>query len=67
LDIQNIYKRIEILRSELTKEYEECIDKGGPNPKVMALSQKMDQLILDYVKMSTTRSNKKISAVEAVE
>jgi len=67
LDVQDIYKRIEVLRSELTREYEKCIDNGGPNPKVIALSQKMDQLILDYVKMTTTKSNNKISAIVAVE
>jgi len=56
LDKKSIYVEMEKLRSELTIEYEKCLDKGGINPEVIALSQRLDQLILDYVKMSTPLS-----------
>jgi len=67
LDRQSLYIKMEILRSELTREYEKCIDRGGINPEVIALSQRLDQLILDYVKMGKPNQEnifKKIGIVE---
>lgn len=40
---------IEKLRSELTREYEKCIDKTEVNSKVIALSQRLDRLIVEYM------------------
>lgn len=55
LDLQEIYVKIEKLRSELTKEYEKCLEKGVISPIVIDLSQRLDQLILDYIKMSSPK------------
>jgi len=57
LDRQGIHKKIEILRNELTMEYEKCFDKGTINSKVINLSQKLDELILDFMKLSAPKSN----------
>jgi hypothetical protein len=44
--------RIEKLRLELTNEYEKSIQKGHISKKVMKLSQKLDLLIVDYLKLA---------------
>lgn len=52
MDRQCILKNIEILRNELTKEYEKCFDKGVLTSKVINLSQSLDKLILDCMRLS---------------
>lgn len=53
MDRQNLLRKIEILRSELTNEYEKCLDKGGININVISISQRLDKLIVEYLKMNT--------------
>ena len=56
LDIQEIRIKMEMLRNELSKEYEKSLDKGGINTKVISLSQQLDKLILEYLEMNTPKN-----------
>jgi len=52
LDKESISINIEKLRSELTKEYEECFEKGIMDSNVIDISQRLDELILDYQRLN---------------
>lgn len=50
MNIQKLKEEIEDMRQELTAEFEKCIEKDGIDLKVLELSQKLDKLILEYLK-----------------
>lgn len=52
MDRQELLQEIEKLRGELTQEYEKCLDKGGINSNVIEISQRLDKLIVEYMKMT---------------
>lgn len=52
MDRYEKYNEIEKLRRIVASEYEKSIDKGYINTDVIDLSQKLDQLIIEYIKMN---------------
>lgn len=53
-----IYRRIEILRNQLSEEYAKCYDEHVVSARIMCLSERLDKLIVDCMKLSISQSNK---------
>lgn len=58
MERQTLCKEIEMLRSELTEEYSKLLDGHEVAIKVMMLSEKLDKLILAFMKGSNAEPDK---------
>ncbi|EGD49459.1 hypothetical protein Cpap_3894 [Ruminiclostridium papyrosolvens DSM 2782] len=52
MDIQQLYKDMETLRERLNLKLEDCLENGGMSLEVLGLSQKLDELIVEYMKQA---------------
>lgn len=57
MDIQQIYNDMETLRKKLNIELECCLDNGGMSLEVLDLSQKLDELIVTYMRLTNLQLN----------
>ncbi|MDF2985468.1 MAG: Spo0E like sporulation regulatory protein [Eubacterium sp.] len=55
MDTQDINKKIELTRRELALEYTKCMDGRVPSPRVLEISEELDKLILEYMKIVRKR------------
>ncbi len=57
MDIQQLYNDMETLRERLNLELEECLENGGMSLEVLDLSQKLDKLIVEYMRLAKPEPN----------
>lgn len=57
MDIQQLYNDMETLRERLNLELEYCLENGGMSLEVLGLSQKLDELIVKYMKQAKPETN----------
>lgn len=57
-DAREMILRIEALRQELYKEFERNIDDKCMDTKMVEISQRLDILIVDYIKEMSDRHKK---------
>jgi hypothetical protein len=53
-----IYRKIEILRNQLSEEYAKSYDEHVVSERIMCLSERLDKLIVDCMKLSISDPKK---------
>ncbi|ACL75485.1 aspartyl-phosphate phosphatase Spo0E family protein [Ruminiclostridium cellulolyticum] len=57
MDTKQLYKDMETLRERLNLELEACLENGGMTLEVLDLSQKLDDLIVAYMRLDKPQTN----------